>query len=136
MDMQLHGKRVLITGASQGIGAGLAHAFAAEHCSLVLVARSRQTLKSVRQDILSRHPIHIDVEAADLMLPDCAEHLADTYPDVDILINNAGGIPAGDISQIDALRWRQAWELKVMWDTSTSHAPSMPACGREAMASS
>ncbi len=44
MDLQLAGRSVLITGASQGIGAGLAEVFAEEGCDLHLVARSKKKL--------------------------------------------------------------------------------------------
>ena len=51
MDLGLGGKRVLITGASQGIGAGLAKAFADEGASLILTARNTEKLKAVQADI-------------------------------------------------------------------------------------
>lgn len=132
MDMQLAGKQVLITGASQGIGAGLAHAFAEERCSLVLVARSAQKLAFVRQEILSRHAVDVEICAEDLSLPGGAENLADAYPNIDILINNAGGIPAGDLSQVDAVRWRRAWDLKVLGyiDVTRAFYAHMRARGR------
>tara|TARA_B100002049_G_scaffold36824_2_gene24223 strand:- start:12240 stop:12788 length:549 start_codon:yes stop_codon:yes gene_type:complete len=39
--------------------------------------------------------------------------LVDAVGDVDIWINNAGAIPAGDIATVDERRWREAWDLKV-----------------------
>ena len=44
MDLQLSGKRILITGASMGIGAHLAETFAAENAHLHLTARSTDTV--------------------------------------------------------------------------------------------
>src|SRR5881394_1357541 len=43
----------------------------------------------------------------------CPAALADSYNDTDILINNAGAIPSGDIFEVDEARWREAWDLKV-----------------------
>ena len=50
MDLQLAGKKVLITGASQGIGEGLAFAFAAEGCDVHLTARSTDKLDQLRRE--------------------------------------------------------------------------------------
>src|SRR5262249_6473950 len=52
-------------------------------------------------------------KAIDLSLPGAAAALADAYSDTDILINNAGAIPSGDIFEVDEARWRAAWDLKV-----------------------
>ncbi len=114
MDMQLSGKSVLITGASQGIGAGLAQAFAGERCSLMLVARSEEKLRAIRDELVSRYAVDVKFLAADLSAPESAEALAESFGDADILINNAGSIPGGDLWNVDACRWREGWELKVM----------------------
>ena len=42
-----------------------------------------------------------------------AEILSEKTPDVDILINNSGAIPAGRIDEIDEVTWRATWDLKV-----------------------
>lgn len=55
MDMKLEGRRVLITGASQGIGECLARAFANEGCNLALTARSADKLETLAA---SRHAEH------------------------------------------------------------------------------
>ncbi len=49
MDLKLGGKKVLITGASQGLGEGLASAFAAEGCHLHLTARSEEKLDALKR---------------------------------------------------------------------------------------
>ena len=57
MDLHLRGKRVLITGASKGIGAAAAESFAEEGCHLRLAARSGDALKALAERLRSTHQI-------------------------------------------------------------------------------
>ena len=57
MDLHLRGKRVLITGASKGIGAAAAESFAEEGCHLRLAARSGEQLKALADRLRSAHQI-------------------------------------------------------------------------------
>lgn len=113
MDMHLQGKKVLITGASQGIGAGLAESFAAEGCSLTLVARSGDKLKALAEDIGARYNVSVKCIALDLTAAGSVEKIAEQAGDTDILVNNAGTIPGGNLWEVDAQRWREGWQLKV-----------------------
>ncbi len=114
MDLQLAGKTVLITGASQGIGAGLARAFAQEGCRLWLTARNRERLEAIRADCHAESPaVDAAIVPLDLTHAGAAEALVDAVGDVDILINNAGVIPAGSLFDVDEPAWRAGWELKV-----------------------
>ncbi|HKS18345.1 MAG TPA: SDR family oxidoreductase [Bradyrhizobium sp.] len=113
MDLHLRGKRVLITGASKGIGAAAAEAFAEEGCHLRLAARSGDALKALAERLRSKHQVGATVHAVDLRNPADIENLAKDAADIDILINNAGDIPGGSIDKIDEPTWRHAWELKV-----------------------
>lgn len=113
MDLLLKGKRVLITGASQGIGEGLARGFAEEGCDLFLVARSADRLARIADEIRSSFGVKVDVRARDLTEPGViAEIAADTDP-VDVLVNNAGTIPSGSLADVDEASWRAGWDLKV-----------------------
>ncbi|KAA0892814.1 SDR family oxidoreductase [Pusillimonas sp. ANT_WB101] len=114
MDLQLAGKTVLITGASQGIGAGLARAFAQEQCSLVLVARSEDKLQSLAQEIARQYKVDAQIIAVDLTAPGVIDKVLEQGSHADILINNAGAIPGGNLWDVDAPKWREGWELKVM----------------------
>jgi NAD(P)-dependent dehydrogenase (short-subunit alcohol dehydrogenase family) len=113
MDLGLTGRRVLITGASQGIGEGLAHGFAAEGCDVHLVARAGDRLAAIRDEIAAAHPVAVTIQPLDLTLPDAVERVAEAAGDVDVLVNNAGVIPSGNLLDIDDKRWRDGWELKV-----------------------
>jgi NAD(P)-dependent dehydrogenase (short-subunit alcohol dehydrogenase family) len=112
MDLQLGGKRVLITGASQGIGEGLAHAFAGEGCHLHLTARSAEKLDDMRREIEDRHKVKVTSTAIDMTKRGAPERIVDEAGDIDILINNAGVIPSGTIFDISADKWREGWSLK------------------------
>jgi NAD(P)-dependent dehydrogenase (short-subunit alcohol dehydrogenase family) len=114
MDLRLTGKKVLITGASQGIGAGLARAFADEGCEVRLTARNVEKLHVIRAEILAEAPeLSVELFPMDLTESGAAERLADAVGDVDILVNNAGVIPSGSIFDVDEAKWRAGWELKV-----------------------
>src|SRR4051794_11554964 len=70
MDLHLRGKRVLITGASKGIGAAAAEAFAEEGCDLRLAARSGDQLKALADRLRSAHQIDASVHVTDLRKPE------------------------------------------------------------------
>lgn len=112
MDLGVAGKTALITGASKGIGRGVADSLAAEGCHLRLAARSEEMLEQAASDLRDRHGVTVKIHACDITEPGTIEQLAEAgIPD--ILVNNAGAIPAGDIEAMTEERWRDAWELKV-----------------------
>lgn len=114
MDLRLNGRRVLITGASQGIGAGLARAFAEEGCHLHLTARNAANLEAIKAEIAAACPdVPVTLHPVDLTMPGACAALADAVGDIDILVNNAGVIPSGSLFDIDEETWRAGWELKV-----------------------
>ena len=114
MDLHLRGKRVLITGASKGIGAAAAEAFAEEGCDLILAARSHDKLTALAERLRSAHQIAASTHVVDLRNPAGLARLAQEAGEIDILVNNAGDIPGGSIDKIDEATWRHAWELKVL----------------------
>jgi NAD(P)-dependent dehydrogenase (short-subunit alcohol dehydrogenase family) len=113
MELHLRGKRVLITGASKGIGAAAAEVFAEEGCHLLLAARSGDQLKSLAERLRSAHQIDATACVVDLRKSEDVARLAREAGEVDILVNNAGDIPGGSIDRIDEAAWRHAWDLKV-----------------------
>ena len=113
MELDLRGRKALVTGASKGIGRATARLLAAEGCDLVLVARGAADLAAARDAIRAEHNVAIAVVPLDLSGGDAARGLARDFPEIDILVNNAGAIPGGTVEEIDEARWRQAWDLKV-----------------------
>jgi NAD(P)-dependent dehydrogenase (short-subunit alcohol dehydrogenase family) len=90
----LSGARTLITGASKGIGADLARAFAEAGASLVLSARDAAALLVQADQLGAEYDVPTRVVAADLSQPDAPERLAvaawDAFDGLDVLVNNAG----------------------------------------------
>ena len=113
MDLKLKGRTALITGGSRGVGFGIAELLAAEGCNLHLAARSAADLDAARKKITAAHKIDVNTHATDLSVAENAVKLARDAGSVDILINNAGAIPQGNLGDLDDKTWRAAWDLKV-----------------------
>jgi NAD(P)-dependent dehydrogenase (short-subunit alcohol dehydrogenase family) len=113
MDLKLKGRTVLVTGASKGIGLGIAQWFAREGCHLRLAARSKDLLEHEAAAIRKSASVDVQVFGIDLSRDAGRKKLTDACPEVDILINNAGDIPAGPIEDVDDAAWRAGWDLKV-----------------------
>ncbi|MBL8669956.1 MAG: SDR family oxidoreductase [Alphaproteobacteria bacterium] len=113
MKLDLEGKTVLITGASKGIGLASAETFAAEGCHLHLAARSKKELDDAAASIAKKHGVRVAAHAMDLSTPEAMIELARRAGAVDILINNAGDIPAGALDTLADADWRRGFELKV-----------------------
>lgn len=86
--LPLAGKTALVTGASQGIGAGIARSLARDGADLVLVARNTGLLSAVAQELRSVAS-QIDVLRADLSDERDLAAVAERSAEVDILVNNA-----------------------------------------------
>lgn len=96
MDLRLNGRSALVTGASAGIGIGIANCLAREGVRLVLAGRNRAALEGVAKGVLALGAPEAHVVVGDLATArGCADvasgALAAVGGRVDILINNAGG---------------------------------------------
>ena len=98
--MELRGKRVMITGASRGIGRSLAAAFARAGASVALVARDGAALEEVAR------PLGGTTHPADLLDPEQLGRLVHRVEDeagpVDVLVNNAGVLHPGPMWELSA----------------------------------
>jgi serine 3-dehydrogenase len=104
----LHGNSVLITGASSGIGAATAHAFAREKCNLLLAARRRDRIDQLARHLADKYAITAQAITLDVTkqkdVDAALASLSTTWEQIDILVNNAGlsrgltKLQEGDIS--------------------------------------
>ena len=113
MDLDLKGKRVLVTGGSKGIGKASAQVLAQESCEVMIAARDAQALQAAATEIKAATGVEVKCKSADLSQRGAAEELAAWAGELDILVNNAGAIPGGDLLTVDEDTWRRAWDLKV-----------------------
>src|SRR6516165_1033008 len=88
MDLGLNGRRVLVTGGSQGIGLAVARGFLAEGASVTIVARDEGRLARAAAGLLQLPGASVHTRSADLAQAGAAQALADACPDTDILVNN------------------------------------------------
>jgi len=95
----------LITGASSGIGMGLAKLFAADGTDLVLVARREDRLNKLAQELKSEHGIEVHVLPKDLSKKSAPKeiftHLNKEKIQIDVVVNNAGFGSKGTIAELD-----------------------------------
>lgn len=121
MDLRLQGKTALVTGASAGIGRGIALALAAEGVRLAVTARRRDRLEALAKE--AGAPMTI-IEC-DFMQDGAPQRIAQAALDglgsVDILVNNAGGSRAFKLDASEA-QWEEALTLNFTRQRQLAHA--------------
>jgi 3-oxoacyl-[acyl-carrier protein] reductase len=125
MDLRLHGKTALVTGASMGIGRAIAKALAAEGVQVVAAARRLELPQALADEVAAgghKRPVPVRQDA---MEEDGAAKLAaaalDAVGRIDILVNNAGG---SRVLPVDApeQRWAEAMTLNFTRPRQLAHA--------------
>src|SRR5262249_22269642 len=113
MELQLTGKRALITGGSKGIGRGVAELLAKEGCHLRLAARTQADLEKAKRELEHAHSVEVAIHPTDLSESENCRALAKASEGIDILVNCAGAIRAGSIDMVDEQTWLEGWNLKL-----------------------
>ncbi len=116
--MKIDSCKALITGASAGIGREFARQLAGRAGSVALVARRRERLEQLRDELLNRNRnlnVHVyDVDLADKTQVDALiESLARDKIDIDLLINNAGLGDSGPFATSDPTRIDQIIQVNM-----------------------
>ena len=121
MDLQLAGRTALVTGASAGIGRGIALALAAEGVRLAVTARRRDRLEALEKETGAK----LAIIAQDFMQPDAPQRIAQAalaaLGGVDILVNNAGGSRPFELNASEA-QWEEALTLNFTRQRQLAHA--------------
>jgi short-subunit dehydrogenase len=125
--LDISGARILLTGASSGIGRELAKALGARGAALAITARRRSLLDELAEEIRARGGMAPHVLEADLSKVGAARRLAAeaerTLGQIDVLINNAGGGVGGRIEAVgDRNEAREAFEINYWSPLALIHA--------------
>jgi len=132
MNIDLAGKRALVTGSTAGIGLAIARGLGRAGAEVIVNGRSQATvdaaLAALRRDVrdIRAHGVAADVDSAG-----GCEALVRAHPEVDILVNNAGVFDACDFFDIADADWQRFYEINVLAGVRLSRAwlPGMQARG-------
>lgn len=105
-------RTVLVTGASRGIGAAVAWAFASDGDRLILHHRdSAELVEKVRSSLPGDGHLVVQADlAAPQAIPPMVDQVVETCGRIDVLVNNAGVYVEHDIGEMSYEGWQQAWQ--------------------------
>jgi 3-oxoacyl-[acyl-carrier protein] reductase len=114
MDTGLKGKTALVCAASKGLGRACAMALAMEGVDVTITARTLADLEATAADIRAASGVKVTVVAGDITTEAGRAAALAACPNPDILINNAGGPPAGDFRNWDRDDWIKALDANML----------------------
>jgi 3-oxoacyl-[acyl-carrier protein] reductase len=119
MDLGLKEKSVIVTAASKGLGKASALEFAKEGAHVLISSRSEDELKLAVEEIKREtRNEHVDYMVCDMKKAEDMERLVKKAVSwngtVDVLVNNAGGPPAGKFLDMTDEEWYHAFELNLL----------------------
>ena len=115
MDLELDGKRALVTGSTAGIGYAIAEALAREGAHVIVNGRTERRVEQALTAIRTSQPqAKVEGLAADLGKVDGVRAAVQRFPDLDILVNNLGIFEPKPFEQIPDEDWFRLFEVNVM----------------------
>jgi len=118
MDLQLEGKRALVTGASRGLGYALAQGLAREGVSIALNSRDPEHVSAAAQALKRETGVQVAPLVGDVSQVDVPARLVaeavEALGGLDLLVTNSGGPPAGKFEDLDEAAWQKAVDLALL----------------------
>ncbi|MCO5130602.1 MAG: SDR family oxidoreductase [Xanthobacteraceae bacterium] len=129
------GQCALVTGASGGLGEALARVLAANKFNLVLLARRRDKLQDLANELSAAHGVRTTIAPADLGEPGAAQAVFQAVNDagtqVDLLVNNAGLLVEGQFNALDLDKQLQLLQVNIVAMTAMTHLFLAPMLARK-----
>ncbi len=122
MDLELAGKRALVSGSTAGIGAAIAKALAREGVRVIVNGRSPADVEKAAATLKAESGGDVIGFAGDLGTAQPIEDLVRRHPEVDILVNNMGIFEPKRFEDIPDADWMRFFEVNVMSGVRLSRA--------------
>lgn len=114
MELQLNGKRALVSGSTAGIGHAIALRLAAEGARVIVNGRTQEAVDRAVAEIAAETGGDVEGFAGDLSKAEVAEALAARFPDVRILVNNLGIFEPKAFEDIPDADWMRFFDVNVL----------------------
>lgn len=118
MDGSFQGKTALVLASSQGLGKAIATKLAEEGANVMLASRNGGKLEEVKRQLQRENVSQVDYSVCDITKPEEIKSLVnktiEKFGTIHILVNNAGGPPAGSFVDMTDEQWQQAFELNLL----------------------
>jgi len=101
MDLGISGRKAIVCASSEGLGKGCAMALAEAGCDVIVNARTQSTVDATVAEIAAATGANVTGVAADVGTPEGQKALLAACPSPDILVNNNGGPPRKNYSELD-----------------------------------
>ena len=115
MELNLQNQKVLVTASSGGIGYAIANAFAREGAQVIINGRTEDSVKSaiakIKEELADAKLLPL---AADLGTAEGCKLAIESYPEVNILVNNLGIYESVDFFAITDEQWQRLFEINIM----------------------
>ncbi|UHA59556.1 SDR family oxidoreductase [Metabacillus litoralis] len=118
MDMSLNGKSALVIASSQGLGKAIGWKLAEQGANVMLSSRDEEKLKKIKHELGQNSRGRIEYKVCDIKNKEEIEQLVTftqtQFGAIDLLVNNAGGPPAGTFEEMTDEDWQHAFELNLL----------------------
>lgn len=118
MNLGLQGKNALVIASSQGLGKAIAKKLADQGVNVMISSREQDKLKEVKNELEQTSKGRIEYKACNIKdkneINDLVSTTISEFGSIDLLVNNAGGPPAGTFEDMTDEDWQHAFELNLL----------------------